>query len=63
LLGHARLEFRPEAVVLGTSPMWAEILLSEQTNKRAATLASALERPLQVETRATGRAETERETA
>jgi exopolyphosphatase/guanosine-5'-triphosphate,3'-diphosphate pyrophosphatase len=63
LLEHARLEFRPEAVVLGTSPMWGAILLSEQTNKRAATLASALERPLQVETRATGRAETEWATA
>ena len=50
LLGHARLEFRPEAVALGTSPMWGSILLSEQTNKRAATLASALEKPLRVET-------------
>ncbi len=49
LLGHARLEFRPDAVVLATSPMWGAILLSEQTQKRATALASALERPLAVE--------------
>ncbi len=63
LLDHARLDFRPTAVVLGTSPMWGAILLSEQTNKRAAALANALERPLEVETWATGPAEPERATA
>jgi exopolyphosphatase/guanosine-5'-triphosphate,3'-diphosphate pyrophosphatase len=63
LLGHARLAFRPEAVVLATDPMWGAILLSEQTKKRAATLASALERPLKVDTRAADPAEAERETA
>ena len=63
LLGHARLEFRPEAVVLQTTEMWGAILLSEQTNKRAASLASALERPLETETLAVGPPERERQTA
>ena len=63
LLDHARLDFRPDAVVLSASPMWGAILLSEQTKKRATTLASALERPLDVETWATGPVEPERATA
>ena len=63
LLDHAKLEFRPEAVVLKTTEMWGAILLSEQTNKRAAVLASALERSLEIETLTAGHSEKEKLTA
>ena len=63
LLQHARLEFRAEAVVLKTTEVWGAILLSEQTNKRAAALATALERPLETETLTVGASERERQPA
>ena len=63
LLKHAKLEFRPEAVVLKTTEVWGAILLSEQTNKRAASLASALERSLTTEILTAGASERERQTA
>lgn len=48
LLGHARLEFRAGAVVLHTEPGWEATLLGEQVAKRAATLATLLERELKI---------------
>lgn len=63
LLKHAQLEFRANAVVLKTTEVWGAILLSEQTNKRAASLANALERPLVTETLAAGQSQRERQTA
>ncbi len=63
LLAHARLEFRPGTVVLKTTAIWGAILLSEQTKKRAASLANALERSLETETLAAGQSERERQTA
>ena len=49
LLPHARLAFLPDAVVLRADEMWGPILLSEQSVKRAETLALALERELRVD--------------
>ncbi|MHB8530003.1 MAG: Ppx/GppA phosphatase family protein, partial [Caulobacteraceae bacterium] len=48
LLGHARLEFKADAVLLRAEPDWAPMLLGEQTAKRAAALAVSLDRPLKM---------------
>ena len=64
LLGHATLEFGEFAVTLSTTEVWGAVLLSEQTVKRANTLATALERELEIRTsRAIAEAPVERETA
>jgi exopolyphosphatase/guanosine-5'-triphosphate,3'-diphosphate pyrophosphatase len=48
LLGRARLEFKPEAVVLQAESGWETALLGEPIAKRAATLANLLGRELKV---------------
>ncbi len=44
LLMHARLDFKPNLVLLEADPRWASVLLGEQTAKRAAALAQILDR-------------------
>jgi exopolyphosphatase / guanosine-5'-triphosphate,3'-diphosphate pyrophosphatase len=44
LLAHARLDFKPGAVVVSADEAWTAVLLGEHTAKRAATLAGLLER-------------------
>jgi exopolyphosphatase/guanosine-5'-triphosphate,3'-diphosphate pyrophosphatase len=44
LLGHARLEIKPNLVVLEAQEAWAGVLLGEQTAKRTASLAQLLDR-------------------
>jgi exopolyphosphatase / guanosine-5'-triphosphate,3'-diphosphate pyrophosphatase len=48
LLSRARLEFKPEAVVLQAEAGWEAALLGDPTAKRAATLAALLDRELKV---------------
>ncbi|MGA2951795.1 MAG: Ppx/GppA family phosphatase, partial [Caulobacteraceae bacterium] len=48
LLDRARLEFKSEAVVLQAESGWETALLGEPTAKRAATLASLLDRELKI---------------
>ncbi len=48
LLSHARLEFRPNTVVLQADHGWEATLLGEQVAKRANTLAALLERELRI---------------
>ena len=61
LLARARLEMRPNSVVLEAEEAYAPILLGEQTAKRAATLATLLERDLKL--RAASPEKARRETA
>jgi len=44
LLAHARLDFKPNTVVVSAEEAWTAALLGEHTAKRAATLAGLLER-------------------
>ena len=44
LLAHARLDFKPNTVVVSADEAWTATLLGEHTAKRAATLAGLLER-------------------
>ena len=53
LLAHARLEIKPGAVVLQAEDGWTAMLFGEQTGKRAATLASLLDRELKMRPLAT----------
>jgi exopolyphosphatase/guanosine-5'-triphosphate,3'-diphosphate pyrophosphatase len=48
LLGHSRLEFKANAVLLQADAYWETMLLGEQTGKRAATLADLLDRDLKM---------------
>jgi exopolyphosphatase/guanosine-5'-triphosphate,3'-diphosphate pyrophosphatase len=48
LLGHARLDFKTNTVLVEAEEAWAATLLGEQTAKRAATLAGLLERELKM---------------
>ncbi|MEO8811522.1 MAG: Ppx/GppA phosphatase family protein [Caulobacteraceae bacterium] len=48
LLAHARLEIRPNAVILEADEGWAATLLGEQTAKRAGALAGQLGRELRI---------------
>jgi len=48
LLGRSRLDIRPQTVVLEAEESAVPILLGEQTGKRAATLATLLERTLKM---------------
>jgi exopolyphosphatase/guanosine-5'-triphosphate,3'-diphosphate pyrophosphatase len=48
LLAHAKIDVRTNTVVLQAEEAWAATLLGEQTAKRAATLATALERDLKI---------------
>ncbi len=48
LLAHAQLDFKAETVTLRADAKWAPMLLGEQTAKRAAALASWLERELKI---------------
>jgi exopolyphosphatase/guanosine-5'-triphosphate,3'-diphosphate pyrophosphatase len=48
LLGRARLEIKPAAVVLQAQAGWEATLLGEQVAKRAATLASLLDRDIRI---------------
>ena len=48
LLARARLEMRPNTVILEAEEAFAPILLGEQTAKRAMTLATLLERELKM---------------
>ena len=61
LLARARLEMRPNSVVLEAEEAFAPILLGEQTAKRAGTLATLLERDLKLRAASPERAR--RETA
>jgi exopolyphosphatase/guanosine-5'-triphosphate,3'-diphosphate pyrophosphatase len=48
LLGHSELAFESGRVVLRAEPGWEDMLLGEQTAKRAATLASNLRLALEI---------------
>ena len=48
LLEHASLSIEDSAVLLTASPLWGSLLFSEQTQKRAATFAAALNLQLRV---------------
>ncbi len=61
LLARARLEFRPNSVVLEAEEAYAPLLLGEQSAKRATTLAVLLERELKM--RAASPERVKRETA
>jgi exopolyphosphatase/guanosine-5'-triphosphate,3'-diphosphate pyrophosphatase len=50
LLAHTQLDFKPASVVLQAEEAWAPVLLGEQTAKRAAALASLLDRDLKLRT-------------
>ncbi len=50
LLEHATLRIERGALTLTASPVWGSLLISEQTQKRAATLAAALNLELRIAT-------------